>query len=142
MSPFASVDIDVPSWLAGANGREEKIRACIAWARRQGYHVGTGEHGVVIHPIVGGWQLDTARRGDIRRIGIAGAILLAVQPVQFTDDPEAAASEAVGAAPAYLAGVLDAAAGVASGLWTMTPAALLYGQGRKFGAALREEITE
>lgn len=105
LSPKIGMGVNVSGWAPRTARAIDRLRATVATIEGQGMKLSVQrEHGVGRHAATGGWVADGPYRP--RRVSLAGAVCLALQPPQGLG-PEDGAASALDVAPEWMLGVLD-----------------------------------
>jgi hypothetical protein len=120
--------LDVGAWTPRSQRPIDKLRAAVRAVEDQGLRICLDcDHGVGRHAVTGGWVADTPYRP--RRVSLAGAVCLVLQPAQGLVVEEAAAA-ALDVAWEWFLGALDG--------WQADP----YGQASALVGASREHYRD
>lgn len=138
MSPKIGVGLDIAGVAPRSDRPADKIRAALQLVRAQGFRLALGEDGVGRDVRTGGWVADSPYRP--RRVGLAGAICLALQPLEGRQADEGAAA-ALDVSWDWLLGVLDGWDGEAQTTLLEAASRALYLDGIRTGHVLFAECS-
>lgn len=136
MSPRIGMALDVAGWAPEAAGPVAQIRQAIRIVESQGFRVRPGApHGVGQNLITLGWTADARAR----EVSLAGAICLALQPLESLTTVEEGAVAALERSPEWVAGVLDGFDDTFRSALATSAAGLIYADALRVGRGLRNE---
>lgn len=104
VSPRISAGIDITGWVPRSLRPLDRVRAAVAIVEAQGLKLSLQrEHGVGRHQVTGSWVAEGPYRP--RRVSLAAAVCLVLQPEGL--EPEDGAAAALDVAAEWVSGMLD-----------------------------------
>jgi hypothetical protein len=139
MSPKISMTVNVGEWTPRSRRPIDKIRAAVKAVESQGIRICLDcDDGVSRHLTTGGWVADSRYRP--KRVSIAGAVCLVLQPAQGLTIEEGAAA-ALDVSWDWWVGVLDGWQADAQSVLLCGASRDHYRDGMRVGSLLYAELT-